>query len=186
MYRLPAIIVASFAFLLSSCAVADEDEEYSYASSIESWQARETRRPEHKGPHVEPELWEILEISTALHEGWEDRVDREKWGREDYWQTYDESRVSMSGDCEDYAIYLYITLLMQGYPPDCIAPVIFERPMEDGSIKGHCDLCWFTEGPGFTGHFYRFMGSACQSSEFIYMDGWRVVGVFTLDTYLFY
>ncbi len=40
----------------------EKDDEYSYVRSIESWQDRETRRPAHKGPYVEPDMWDILEI----------------------------------------------------------------------------------------------------------------------------
>lgn len=45
-------------------------------------------------------------------------TDQEHWGIEDYWATPVETLASNGGDCEDYAIGKYFTLLAMGMPMD--------------------------------------------------------------------
>ena len=42
--------------------------------------------------------------------------DERQWGREDYWATPYEFLVSNAGDCEDFAIAKYVTLVKLGVP----------------------------------------------------------------------
>jgi predicted transglutaminase-like cysteine proteinase len=44
--------------------------------------------------------------------------DAEHWGKEDYWATPLQTLVSNGGDCEDFSIAKYFTLLEMGIPPD--------------------------------------------------------------------
>lgn len=46
------------------------------------------------------------------------RTDREAWGVRDYWQTPRETLQTLHGDCEDYAIFKYFTLVNWGIPPE--------------------------------------------------------------------
>jgi predicted transglutaminase-like cysteine proteinase len=44
--------------------------------------------------------------------------DAEHWGKEDYWATPLQTLVSNGGDCEDFSIAKYFTLLEMGIPPE--------------------------------------------------------------------
>ncbi len=44
--------------------------------------------------------------------------DAEHWGKEDYWATPLETLASNGGDCEDFSIAKYFTLLEMGIPPE--------------------------------------------------------------------
>ncbi|MGH1463260.1 MAG: transglutaminase-like cysteine peptidase [Neptuniibacter sp.] len=44
--------------------------------------------------------------------------DKELWGEKDYWATPVESLLKNAGDCEDYSIAKYFTLLEMGIPED--------------------------------------------------------------------
>lgn len=45
-------------------------------------------------------------------------TDQEHWGMDDYWATPVETLATNGGDCEDYAIGKYFTLLAMGMPTD--------------------------------------------------------------------
>jgi predicted transglutaminase-like cysteine proteinase len=44
--------------------------------------------------------------------------DIEQWGKEDYWATPLQTLVANGGDCEDFSIAKYFTLLEMGIPPE--------------------------------------------------------------------
>lgn len=44
--------------------------------------------------------------------------DLSNWGSNDYWATYKESLQKLRGDCEDYAILKYMSLLKSGMNPE--------------------------------------------------------------------
>ena len=46
------------------------------------------------------------------------RSDQEGWNTRDYWQTPRETLKTLHGDCEDYAVFKYFTLVSWGIPPD--------------------------------------------------------------------
>jgi predicted transglutaminase-like cysteine proteinase len=46
------------------------------------------------------------------------RSDQEGWGVRDYWQTPRETKQTLHGDCEDYAIFKYYTLISWGIDPE--------------------------------------------------------------------
>lgn len=46
------------------------------------------------------------------------RSDQEGWNTRDYWQTPRETKYLLHGDCEDYAIFKYFTLVNWGIPPE--------------------------------------------------------------------
>ena len=46
------------------------------------------------------------------------KEDRDHWGKEDYWATPIEFLSTNAGDCEDYSIAKYFTLLMLGVPDE--------------------------------------------------------------------
>lgn len=47
--------------------------------------------------------------------------DSEHWGAEDYWATPLETVATHGGDCEDFAIGKYFTLIEQGLPEHCLS-----------------------------------------------------------------
>lgn len=65
----------------------------------------------------EPEL-KKLEVVNHFFNLLEYRSDIHQWGREDYWATPLEFLVAGGGDCEDYTVAKYFTLIELGVPDD--------------------------------------------------------------------
>lgn len=64
----------------------------------------------------------IRAVNTFVNE-WPYRSDLEVWGKSDYWATPGEF-LQFSGDCEDYVILKYITLLELGVQDDAMRLVV--------------------------------------------------------------
>lgn len=64
-----------------------------------------------------PEL-KKLEVVNQFFNLLEYRSDIQQWGKEDYWATPLEFIVSGGGDCEDYTVAKYFTLIELGVPDD--------------------------------------------------------------------
>lgn len=60
--------------------------------------------------------------------------DMDIWGREDYWATPLESLVRQAGDCEDYVIGKYFSLLHAGVPAEKLRLIYVRAQMGAGSI----------------------------------------------------
>lgn len=64
-----------------------------------------------------PEMEKLRRVNDFFNET-EFVNDAEHWGKEDYWATPLQTLVSNGGDCEDFSIAKYFTLLEMGIPPE--------------------------------------------------------------------
>jgi len=69
--------------------------------------------------------------------------DAEHWGVEDYWATPVEMLASNGGDCEDYAIAKYFTLLALGFPMDRLRINYVLAPAQDPANQAHMVLTYY-------------------------------------------
>lgn len=65
-------------------------------------------------------------------------TDREAWGEPDYWATPFEFMRRSQGDCEDFAIAKYVSLLMLGVPSDRLR-LIYVRATFGGASSGNSE-----------------------------------------------
>lgn len=68
--------------------------------------------------------------------------DPQAWGADDYWATPLESMGNQRGDCEDFAIAKYITLLTMGVDPDSLR-LIYVKAKRSGLTRAHMVLAWY-------------------------------------------
>ena len=66
---------------------------------------------------------DMLDVVNRFWNAWPYRIDREVWGKDDYWAAPAEF-LSRSGDCEDYCIAKYFTLRELGVPADDMRIVV--------------------------------------------------------------
>ena len=87
-------------------------------------------------------LKQMLDEVNRFWNTWPYRLDKEVWGKDDYWATPAEF-LARSGDCEDYCIAKYFTLRELGVPADDMRIVVVRE-----SIRGiaHAVLAVY-EGP---------------------------------------
>ena len=69
--------------------------------------------------------------------------DIEHWGAEDYWATPVEMLASNGGDCEDYAIGKYFTLLALGFTMDKLRINYVLAPAQDPVNQAHMVLTYY-------------------------------------------
>jgi predicted transglutaminase-like cysteine proteinase len=72
------------------------------------------------------------------------RDDRETWGVVDYWASPLETLAKGQGDCEDYAIGKYFSLLAAGMPSMKMR-LVYVRAQVGGSIQAHMVLAYYPE-----------------------------------------
>lgn len=60
----------------------------------------------------------LLRVNAFFNRHFQFRSDREVWAQEDYWATPEEFMAKGSGDCEDFAIAKYATLVQLGIPAE--------------------------------------------------------------------
>lgn len=70
------------------------------------------------------------------------RDDLEVWGRIDYWATPLELLDKGQGDCEDYAIAKYMSLLAVGVPQAQLR-LVYVRALFQGRNQAHMVLAWY-------------------------------------------
>jgi predicted transglutaminase-like cysteine proteinase len=77
------------------------------------------------------------------------REDKETWGQNDYWASPLESLGKGQGDCEDYAIAKYFSLLAMGMPTDKLRLVYVRAQVggPNGSLLAHMVLAYYS-APG--------------------------------------
>jgi predicted transglutaminase-like cysteine proteinase len=72
------------------------------------------------------------------------REDTETWGRIDYWASPLETLEKGQGDCEDYAIAKYFSLLAAGVP-EARLRLVYVRAMLDGRRQAHMVLAYYSQ-----------------------------------------
>jgi len=72
------------------------------------------------------------------------KTDWEVWGVEDYWASPLEMLDKGAGDCEDYAIGKYFSLLALNLPPAKLR-LVYARVMLEGRSEPHMVLAYYSE-----------------------------------------
>lgn len=75
------------------------------------------------------------------------REDTETWGRPDYWASPLETLNKGQGDCEDYAIAKYFSLVAAGVP-EAKLRMVYVRAMLQGRAQAHMVLAYYAQPQG--------------------------------------
>ena len=75
-------------------------------------------------------MQEMLDDVNRFGNQWRYINDNRLWGKSDYWATPKEF-IDNSGDCEDYAIFKYVTLKQLGVPVDNLRIVVLQDTVRD-------------------------------------------------------
>lgn len=106
---------------------------------VEAW--RELIR---RAPALEADR---LAAVNRFFNGLRQQDDRITWGVADYWATPLELLRAGAGDCEDFAIGKYLTLLEMGVPRERLRLAVARTRSRAGRIEAHLVLI-YREGPG--------------------------------------
>jgi predicted transglutaminase-like cysteine proteinase len=77
-------------------------------------------------------------------------TDEQAWGQVDYWASPLESLHRRRGDCEDYAIAKYFSLLAVGMPVARLRLVYVRAQLDDGPAQAHMVLAYYPGAGGET------------------------------------
>jgi predicted transglutaminase-like cysteine proteinase len=77
-------------------------------------------------------------------------TDEQAWGQVDYWASPLESLHRRRGDCEDYAIAKYFSLLSIGVPVARLRLVYVRAQIDDGPAQAHMVLAYYPGAGGET------------------------------------
>lgn len=84
-----------------------------------------------------------------VNEFWNRRIqfieDTEAWGQSDYWATPMESLGHGKGDCEDFAIAKYFTLLAAGMDMSQLRLIYVKAKMGGGATQAHMVLAFYSD-----------------------------------------
>ncbi|MFT7287619.1 MAG: putative transglutaminase-like cysteine proteinase [Halieaceae bacterium] len=69
--------------------------------------------------------------------------DQSIYGQEDYWATPLETLGRLQGDCEDFSIAKYVTLLALGVSPASLRLVYVKARLASGESQAHMVLAWY-------------------------------------------
>jgi predicted transglutaminase-like cysteine proteinase len=83
-------------------------------------------------------------INTYFNRQVQYRDDREVWGQVDYWASPLETLSKGQGDCEDYAIGKYFSLLAAGVPGVKMR-LVYVRAQMSGALQAHMVLAYYAE-----------------------------------------
>ncbi len=77
-------------------------------------------------------------------------TDPQAWGQTDYWASPLESLQRLRGDCEDYAIAKYFSLLAAGMSVARLRLVYARAQLDDGPLQAHMVLAYYPPDGGQT------------------------------------
>lgn len=97
---------------------------------------------ERMGP--QEELQRLRNINEFFNQRIAFREDQQVWGRVDYWASPLELLDKGQGDCEDYAIAKYFSLLATGVP-EAKLRLVYVRAMLDGRPQAHMVLAYYAQ-----------------------------------------
>ncbi len=87
---------------------------------------------------------QMVEVNTLINKA-KYMTDDSNWGQKDYWNSPGEFMAKF-GDCEDFAIAKFVTLLTIGFPPDSLRVVA----VKDLNLKvGHAILMVLLDGKAY-------------------------------------
>ena len=75
-------------------------------------------------------------------------TDEQVWGQVDYWASPLEALAKGRGDCEDYAIAKYFSLIAAGMPVARLRLVYVRAQLDDGPAQAHMVLAYYPPGGG--------------------------------------
>ncbi len=75
-------------------------------------------------------------------------TDQQAWGQLDYWASPLEALANGRGDCEDYAIAKYFSLVAAGMPVARLRLVYVRAQLDDGPVQAHMVLAYQPTGGG--------------------------------------
>ncbi|MBC7699990.1 MAG: transglutaminase-like cysteine peptidase [Massilia sp.] len=90
------------------------------------------------------EAGRLKRINSFFNRHVEYRDDRDVWGQVDYWATPLEMLNKGAGDCEDYAIGKYLSLIAAGVPAAKMR-LVYVRAEVGGAILAHMVLAYYSE-----------------------------------------
>ncbi|MGH6648991.1 MAG: transglutaminase-like cysteine peptidase [Aquabacterium sp.] len=90
------------------------------------------------------EVSRLKRLNTFFNRRVDYREDREVWGQVDYWATPLEMLNKGAGDCEDYAIGKYLSLIAAGVSPAKMR-LVYVRAEVGGAILAHMVLAYYPE-----------------------------------------
>ncbi len=90
------------------------------------------------------ELEKVKDINQFYNRQIQYREDIDNWGVVDYWTSPMELLQRGSGDCEDYAIAKYFSLIAMGLPPAKMR-MVYVRAQTGGAIQAHMVLAYYPD-----------------------------------------
>ena len=108
-------------------------------------------------PPLRPWLqqWRVLDVPAqlqAVNQFFNARIefatDEQAWGQADYWASPLEALAKGRGDCEDYAIAKYFSLVAAGMPVARLRLVYVRAQLDDGLAQAHMVLAYRPPGGG--------------------------------------
>ncbi len=106
---------------------------YGYLKKIDIWREKEQQFSENKGIDfilTKKNLKPIKKIHRKIHLIIKYRKDKNIWNEADYWQTYRQTLMLKTGDCEDQAILRYMALKnLRTIPEENLSLIIIKKHM---------------------------------------------------------
>jgi predicted transglutaminase-like cysteine proteinase len=134
---MPVIQIAMFMLIASVAISLDETRMLQTARALGTpavegliaWQKM------HNAAGSKPEITKISVVNNFFNQRTRFVDDVVAWGQPDYWATPLETLFKGAGDCEDYAIAKYFTLLALGIPPARLRLIYVRAAMtRDGAV----------------------------------------------------
>ena len=101
-----------------------------------------------QGAHHESVYRQLEVINTFFNDTihWDD--DLLIWGEKDYWATPLESLGERAGDCDDYSIAKYVSLVMLGIPAEQLRITYVKATLPNGFTQAHMVLAYYPSPNG--------------------------------------
>lgn len=93
------------------------------------------------------EVERLLEVNDFINYRVKFTTDRVAWGKSDYWATPLETLGSAKGDCEDFSIAKYISLLKAEIPVEKLRLIYVKARLPSGISQAHMVLAYYSK-PG--------------------------------------
>ncbi|MCL2644357.1 MAG: transglutaminase-like cysteine peptidase [Betaproteobacteria bacterium] len=106
------------------------------ASTVKAWRTLIEKNRE------QPNLTKLKQVNSFVNDRIVYASDKEVWGMEDYWTTPLEVFGKGRGDCEDYAIAKYISLLLMDVPVQKLR-LVYVRARMGSKTVAHMVLSYF-------------------------------------------
>lgn len=133
-----ALIAADFSIHLTERVIASAERKYGHGARLRlvAWThliAANRNRSEQEKLKLVNDFFNLIPFATDL----------QHWGVQDYWATPVEMLASNGGDCEDYAIGKYFTLLALGFPMDRLRINYVMATTQDPANQAHMVLTYY-------------------------------------------